>query len=73
MLFAYPDDVERLRQSGFGAATLLAGMTTLEHILNWLQREQRSLATLDMVAQDEYCHDLLLPWSERERLVFGMT
>ncbi len=48
--------------------------TSLEHILDWLPREGISLAALEMVTQDEYCHDLFFPLPDSsEWLVFGMT
>jgi hypothetical protein len=55
-------------------ARQLAGVTSLEKILAWLQRENRPLDQLDLVAQDEYCHDLLVPLEPDPRwIVFGMT
>ena len=53
-------------------ATQLDGVRTLEHALDWMKREGHSFATLDMITQDEFCHDLLLPVGP-DWLVFGMT
>jgi hypothetical protein len=53
-------------------ADRLAGFRTLEHVLDWLKAEGHPLGTLDMVTQDEYCHDLLVPIGP-DWLVFGMT
>jgi hypothetical protein len=50
----------------------LAGVRTLEHVLDWMKREGHSYATLDMITQDEFCHDLLLP-VDPDWLVFSMT
>ena len=49
--------------------------TSLEHILNgFLLLRGISLAALEMVTQDEYCHDLFFPLPDSsEWLVFGMT
>ena len=53
-------------------ADRIASFRTLEHVLDWLKTENLPLAALDMVTQDEYCHDLLLPIGS-DWLVFGMT
>ena len=53
-------------------ADRLAGFRTLEHVLDWLKAEDYPLGSLDMVTQDEYSHDLLLPVGP-DWLVFGMT
>jgi hypothetical protein len=37
-----------------------------------MKRDRHSLASLEMITQDEYCHDLLLPVGP-DWLVFGMT
>jgi hypothetical protein len=50
----------------------LAGLASLEKILAWMQAKQLPLAQLDLVAQDEFCHDLFVPWQDRW-LIFGLT
>ena len=47
-------------------------LTSLERILDWMQAKQLPLDQLDMVAQDEFCHDLYVPWQDRW-LIFGLT
>jgi uncharacterized radical SAM superfamily protein len=71
-MFKYADDLRSLRAVTPAVADQIAGFRTLEHILDWMKREGHSLAALDMVTQDEYCHDLLMPIGENW-LVFGMT
>ena len=47
-------------------------LTSLEKILAWMQANGLPLDQLDLIAQDEYCHELIVPWQERW-IVFGMT
>ena len=39
---------------------------------NRLTTDQYPLGSLDMIMEDEFCHDLLLPM-DAEWLIFGMT
>jgi hypothetical protein len=71
-MFEYADDLTDLRTAHPVLADQVAGFRTLEHVLDWLRRDGHSLASLDMVTQDEYCHDLLIPTGS-DWLVFGMT
>jgi hypothetical protein len=50
----------------------LVALTSLENILVWMRANQLPLDQLDLVAQDEFCHDLYIPWQGRW-LVFGLT
>ena len=55
-------------------ASRVEKFVTLEHVLNWLNADGYPLGRLDMVTQDEYSHDLIVPLPESgEWLVFGMT
>ena len=49
-----------------------ADLTSLLKILDWMHAKQLPLDQLDMVAQDEFCHDLYVPWQDRW-LIFGLT
>ena len=70
----YVDFCDDLQRTHPQLATKIGNFTTLEHILHWLPSEGVNLATLDMVTQDEYCHDLFFPLPDTtEWLVFGMT
>jgi len=53
-------------------ADRVGGFRTLELVLDWLKAEGHLLGSLDLVTQDEYCHDLLVPVGP-DWLVFGMT
>jgi hypothetical protein len=68
----YADDVTTLSSSHPDVAQTISRFVTLEHILDWMKREGHPLGSLDMVTQDEFCHDLLLPIGP-DWLVFGMT
>jgi hypothetical protein len=50
----------------------LAHLTSIEKILVWMQANQLSLDQLDLIAQDEFCHDLFVPWQDHW-LIFGLT
>ena len=69
----YRDYVYRLNSEDRSLAHELADFTSLEHVLAWLQRTGRPMTGMDVLAQDEFCHDLLLPLADGHWLVFGMT
>jgi hypothetical protein len=70
----YADHMARLRTSDPDLAGRLDGVDCLEKLLAWLQRSGLGLSGLDVLAQDEYSHDFLIPLGESGRwLVFGMT
>lgn len=48
------------------------GLTSLEKILAWMQAHQLPLDQIDLVAQDEFCHELFVPW-QGLWLIFGLT
>lgn len=48
------------------------GLTSLEKILTWMQANELPFDRLDLVAQDEFCHDLFIPWQDHW-LIFGLT
>ncbi len=50
----------------------LTGLTSLEKILAWMQANDLPLDQLDLIAQDEFCHDLFVPW-QGGWLIFGLT
>lgn len=71
-MIEYADELFELRSSHPAVADRISGFRTLEHILDWMKQDDLSFSSLDMVAQDEYCHDLLMPLGD-DWLVFGMT
>jgi hypothetical protein len=70
----YTDFITRLRPDHPALAAEVATFLTLEHVLNWMKQRSLPLGTLDLVTQDEFCHDVLIPLPEAPRhLVFGIT
>jgi hypothetical protein len=70
----YLESVERLREARPELAAALALYRTLKRLFPWLQSRGQDLAALDLITQDEYCHDLLVPLGPSgEWLAFGMT
>jgi len=49
-------------------------LTSLEKILVWMSAIKLDLASIDLVAQDEFSHDLIVPLPEDAQfVVFGLT
>jgi hypothetical protein len=70
----YLDHLAQLRTADPELAGTLEGVDCLEKVLAWLQRSGIGTAGLDVVAQDEYSHDLFIPLGTQGRwLVSGMT
>ncbi len=61
-----PEVVERLGASH-------AAFRTLEQVLDWGRSQELPLAVADIVTQDEYTHDVLLPLDTRHWLVYDTT
>ena len=52
----------------------LAAFKSLENVLRWMQQRGLSLATIDVVTQDEFSHDVLVPLEGGKlHLAFGVT
>lgn len=70
----YQDHVSRLEALAPDLAREVASFHTLENVLEWMKRRRISLGTIDVVNQDEYCHDVIIPVDAAGRhLVFGCT
>lgn len=61
-----PRDLARFRIA-------LRELRTLGGVLEWLRIQEPPRAVADIVTQDEYTHDVVVPWSERLVLVFDTT
>ena len=57
----YVDHVRRMGESDPELAAELAELRTLEHVMAWERFRRVNLATVDLVTQDEYSHDFLVP------------
>jgi hypothetical protein len=51
----------------------LRDLRTLGPVLGWLGAQEPPRLVADIVTQDEYTHDVIVPWSERLVLVFDTT
>jgi hypothetical protein len=70
----YRDYVTALEPEYPELAEELARFNTLESVLHWMQVRGFPLATIEIVFQDEFSHDFLLPLEPEGRyLVFGIT
>jgi len=69
----YSDDLFDLSKTNAALAEEISGFTSLEQILNWMPTKGIRLSAIDMITQDEFCHDLIVPINEHEFLSFGMT
>ena len=51
----------------------LAPLHLLEDVARWAFAQEPLAAIADVVIQDEYTHDVIVPWREGRWLVFGTT
>jgi len=51
----------------------LRDLHTLGPVLDWLRVQEPPRIVQDIVTQDEYTHDVIVPWNERLVLVFDTT
>ena len=51
----------------------LRDLRTLGPVLEWLRAQDPPRAPREIVTQDEYTHDVIVPWSDRLVLVFDTT
>ena len=70
----YAEDVTRMGTVFPDLARELEGFTSIEHVLRWMQAREASLDSLDVVTQDEFSHDAVVPLgADGRHLTFGMT
>ncbi|MBS1952608.1 MAG: hypothetical protein JST89_00335 [Cyanobacteria bacterium SZAS-4] len=71
----YQESVNELRASFPELATALSRCTNLDRAIQYLAKnEMFSLSKMDVIAQDEFTHDVLVPFTERaDYLVLGST
>ena len=51
----------------------LRELRSLGSVLGWMTAQDPPRAVNNIVTQDEYTHDVIVPWSERLVLVFDTT
>jgi hypothetical protein len=70
----YHEDVAALAQQDPELARQVGGFNTLENVLTWMKGRGLPLGSLDVIAQDEFSVDVLVPLGPDGRhLVFGAT
>ena len=70
----YADYVHLLSGDHPELAREIAAFHTMEGVLKWMDRRGLSVAAVDIIQQDEYNHDVLIPLDSPGRyLVFGIT
>jgi hypothetical protein len=70
----YADYVHLLSEDDPELAREIAAFHTMESVLKWMDRRGLAVAAIDLLQQDEYNHDVLIPLEAPGRhLVFGIT
>jgi hypothetical protein len=70
----YDDYVHVLAEQDPELARQVAGFNTLENVLGWMRQRGLGLETLDVVTQDEFSHDVVMPLAPDGRhIAFGIT
>ena len=69
----YGDQLAALVADDPALGAEVAGLRNLEGILRWAPGAGVSLAGLDLVQQDEYSYDLLVPLPDARWLAFAVT
>ncbi|MFO0809584.1 MAG: hypothetical protein U0746_13250 [Gemmataceae bacterium] len=69
----YEASIERLGETHAALAADLASVVTLQRLLGWMQEHGLDLTRIDLIQQDEFCYDMLVPWRDADEwLDFGM-
>ena len=70
----YGDHMADLGKEHSGLAREVADFNTLENVLGWMQRRGLALETIGVVTQDEFTHDVVIPFdADGRHIVFGIT
>ena len=69
----YAESVRSLASGWPQLANELGSVTSLEKLLGWLQQKGIPLHRIELVAQDEFSHDLTIPLPDGQWLAFGVT
>ncbi|HEV7990368.1 MAG TPA: hypothetical protein VGP25_00995 [Gemmatimonadaceae bacterium] len=54
-------------------APSLRGLATLSEVLGWARAHEPALTVAEIVTQDEYTHDVVIPFDGSHFLVFDAT
>jgi hypothetical protein len=70
----YQDHVQLLAKQEPALAGEVAAFNSLENVLAWMKERGLPLGSMDVITQDEFTHDVLVPLGGDGRyLVFGIT
>lgn len=69
----YADQLATLSAADPALGSQVAGLRNLEAILKWAPAAGIPFADIDLLQQDEYSYDLLLPLPDSRWLVFGVS
>ena len=69
----YPEQLAELNAIDPTLATEISGLRNLETILRWAPGAGIPVSRFDLIQQDEYGFDLLLPLADSRWLAFGIT
>lgn len=70
---SYQSHLESLRSGEPALADELAGFDRVRKVLEWMRRRGLMQTAVDMVGQDEFHYDLLVPLADGRWLAFGVT
>ena len=72
-MISYAEQLVELGATDRALGEQVRGVRNLETILHWAPTAGISLAGIDLLQQDEYCYDLMIPLPDTRWLVFGVT
>lgn len=52
---------------------VVAGHRILEHVVRWCAAQRPPRPIADIITQDEYTHDVIIPWEGALHLVYDTT
>jgi hypothetical protein len=69
----YPDQLAELAATDPVLGAEVARLRNLEGVMKWIPAYGASLAGVDLVQQDEYSYDFLVPLPDSRWLAFAVT
>lgn len=70
----YADDINVVRENDPILASELGELVSLQGVFEWMKRRNLPLGSVELVTQDEYSHDFVVPLGADHRSVaFGIT
>ena len=72
-MIPYPEQLSAVTAADPSLGEQLARLPNLNAILKWAAATGIPLADMELIQQDEYCHDAMLPLPDGRWVVFGVT